>query len=328
MLAFHAKLYTLRGVSAVYVDCNVNPEFTDCSYVTLLVRPGETGVVCRYRAYSIERPYNGCAFNSCGADPDPRIYIVERQSMAYAPAQTVRFSRGAASSSSDHRCCMHAGMFWAAELRHVAPAHRCGARPDRNPHHRRSAEDRRTAAAAAAEDRNASAVRAAAGSRHRNPGRDAAPTTAIQTDDQHAPVAAATGRSAGSAVPRTAPKSDPRRPLTQPEYPPSSRRAGEAGTVILEVYVLENGRVGDARVKTSSGFPRLDEAAVREVKRSWRLVPGTENGKPVADVGAVRRHIQAHGLTDERFRTRPRPDSGHSFNSRGHRSMAPNTEQR
>ena len=82
-------------------------------------------------------------------------------------------------------------------------------------------------------------------------------------------------------VPRTAPKSDTRRPLSQPEYPPSSRRAGEAGTVILEVYVLENGRVGEARVKQSSGFPRLDEAAVREVKRSWRLVPGTENGKPV-----------------------------------------------
>ncbi len=83
------------------------------------------------------------------------------------------------------------------------------------------------------------------------------------------------------AIPRTAPKSDSRRPLSQPEYPPSSRRAGEAGTVILEVYVLENGRVGEARVKQSSGFPRLDEAAVREVKRSWRLVPGTENGKPV-----------------------------------------------
>jgi protein TonB len=80
---------------------------------------------------------------------------------------------------------------------------------------------------------------------------------------------------------RTAPKSDRRRPLSQPEYPPSSRRAGESGTVILEVYVLETGRVGEARVKQSSGFPRLDEAAVREVKRSWRLVPGTENGKPV-----------------------------------------------
>ena len=45
--------------------------------------------------------------------------------------------------------------------------------------------------------------------------------------------------------------------------------------------VMTDGRVGEAKVKQSSGFPRLDEAAIREVKRSWRLVPGTENGKPV-----------------------------------------------
>jgi periplasmic protein TonB len=106
-------------------------------------------------------------------------------------------------------------------------------------------------------------------------------STAIQTVTNVRPTAPPPPVAQPAPVPRTAPKSDPRRPLSQPEYPPSSRRAGEAGTVILEVYVLENGRVGEARVKQSSGFPRLDEAAVREVKRSWRLVPGTENGKPV-----------------------------------------------
>ena len=110
---------------------------------------------------------------------------------------------------------------------------------------------------------------------------DAAPTTAIRQTTQQAPVAQPPPAPPAPVIPRTAPKSDPRRPLTQPEYPPSSRRAGETGTVILEVYVLENGRAGDVRVKQSSGFPKLDEAAVREVKRSWRLVPGTENGKPV-----------------------------------------------
>jgi protein TonB len=111
---------------------------------------------------------------------------------------------------------------------------------------------------------------------------DAPPTNAIQQTTTERPTAPPPiAAPAPAPVPRTAPKSDSRRPLTQPEYPPSSRRAGEAGTVILEVLVLENGRVGDARVKQSSGFPRLDEAAVREVKRSWRLVPGTENGKPV-----------------------------------------------
>jgi protein TonB len=105
-------------------------------------------------------------------------------------------------------------------------------------------------------------------------------STAIQTVTNVRPTAPPPPV-AQQTIPRTAPKSDSRRPLSQPEYPPSSRRAGEAGTVILEVYVLETGRVGEARVKQSSGFPRLDEAAVREVKRSWRLVPGTENGKPV-----------------------------------------------
>lgn len=83
------------------------------------------------------------------------------------------------------------------------------------------------------------------------------------------------------SIPRTGPRSDPRHPLSEPEYPPSSRRAGETGTVVLDVLVLATGRVGDARVKKSSGYPRLDEAAVRHVKRSWRLKPGTENGKPV-----------------------------------------------
>jgi protein TonB len=106
-------------------------------------------------------------------------------------------------------------------------------------------------------------------------------STAIQSITNVKPTTPPPPVAAPTPVPRTAPRSDARRPLSQPEYPPSSRRAGEAGTVILEVYVLETGRVGEARVKQSSGFPRLDEAAVREVKRSWRLVPGTENGKPV-----------------------------------------------
>ena len=70
--------------------------------------------------------------------------------------------------------------------------------------------------------------------------------------------------------------------ITQPEYPPASRRAGEEGTVHLQVYVLETGRAGEIKVAKSSGFPKLDEAAVKEVQRNWRFVPGKEDGKPVA----------------------------------------------
>jgi len=83
--------------------------------------------------------------------------------------------------------------------------------------------------------------------------------------------------------PRADPKVDPKHPLTIPEYPAAARRRGEAGTVVLQLYVLETGRVGEAKVKKSSGSESLDDAAVREAKRSWRLVPATgEDGKPVA----------------------------------------------
>ena len=51
---------------------------------------------------------------------------------------------------------------------------------------------------------------------------------------------------------------------------------------MLKVLVTEGGRAGKVEVAKSSGFPRLDEAAVKEVQRNWRFVPGKEDGKPVA----------------------------------------------
>lgn len=75
---------------------------------------------------------------------------------------------------------------------------------------------------------------------------------------------------------------DPSHPLSQPDYPPASRRLGEHGSVELLLYVLPNGRVEEARITRSSGFSRLDEAAIREAKRKWKLLPGSENGTPTA----------------------------------------------
>ena len=77
------------------------------------------------------------------------------------------------------------------------------------------------------------------------------------------------------------PEIDHRVGLTQPLYPPQSIRTGEAGTVVLSVLVLGNGRVGDVRIDQSSGHPRLDESAAREARR-WKLKPGTRDGVPVA----------------------------------------------
>lgn len=71
---------------------------------------------------------------------------------------------------------------------------------------------------------------------------------------------------------------DPSRPLTQPPYPTASRRNSEQGRVELMLYILANGKVGDAKVAQSSGYSRLDESAVKEALRSWRFIPQQENG--------------------------------------------------
>lgn len=64
-----------------------------------------------------------------------------------------------------------------------------------------------------------------------------------------------------------------------PAYPPLSRRLGEEGKVVLRVELDEQGAVGAAKVATSSGFARLDEAALAAVRR-WRCTPAQRDGRP------------------------------------------------
>lgn len=78
------------------------------------------------------------------------------------------------------------------------------------------------------------------------------------------------------------PRTNPRRPNSQPPYPTISKRLGEEGVVTLQLYVNENGRVVEAKIQKSSGFPRLDDAAVREAKRNWRFIPAQRGKQAVA----------------------------------------------
>ena len=71
---------------------------------------------------------------------------------------------------------------------------------------------------------------------------------------------------------------DPHHPLTQPPYPMSSRRLAEEGALVLDILVGADGQVHDAKVSRSSGFDRLDQAALSEAKQHWRLRPATRNG--------------------------------------------------
>lgn len=69
----------------------------------------------------------------------------------------------------------------------------------------------------------------------------------------------------------------------EPTYPKISRRLNEEGSVVLRVAVDATGVVTDVRVQTSSGYPRLDEAAIEAVKR-WRYTPATRGGVAVATI--------------------------------------------
>lgn len=67
----------------------------------------------------------------------------------------------------------------------------------------------------------------------------------------------------------------------EPTYPSAARRAGEEGTVRLKVLVDEKGRPRDVAVATSSGFARLDDAAIQAV-RKWRFVAATDGTNPIS----------------------------------------------
>ncbi len=95
-------------------------------------------------------------------------------------------------------------------------------------------------------------------------------------------------------VPPALPKTEPAPPLPMtsarfdadylqnpaPAYPALSRRLREEGKVLLLVRVTAKGDAEQVQVKHSSGFARLDEAALNAV-RQWRFVPARRGEEPV-----------------------------------------------
>ena len=70
-----------------------------------------------------------------------------------------------------------------------------------------------------------------------------------------------------------------------PRYPDSCRRRGEEGVVALDVEVDVKGYAAEVTVVESSGFAKLDAAAVAAVQ-SARFTPALVGGKPAA--GSIR----------------------------------------
>ncbi|MBQ0794503.1 energy transducer TonB [Zhongshania sp.] len=83
-------------------------------------------------------------------------------------------------------------------------------------------------------------------------------------------------------APITPPRHDAN-PLNNPApaYPTISRRLKEEGIVILELLILPDGKVGEVRVKKSSGFKRLDKTAMKAVKR-WRYLPAKRGDQAIS----------------------------------------------
>ena len=108
---------------------------------------------------------------------------------------------------------------------------------------------------------------------------DAMPEGAITAEVR--PIEQIPVQQPGSALPQpvvVAPQVDPRRPLSRPPYPPEVIRQNGEGSAVIEILVLENGRVGDVRIVKSSGFEALDRATMAEARRNWRLKPATRDG--------------------------------------------------
>lgn len=103
------------------------------------------------------------------------------------------------------------------------------------------------------------------------------PTTAITPE-----------RPAGPALEPASPPPPPITPprgiietQTGPTYPAIARRLREEGTVRLRLTIGTDGSVVAAEVLESSGFMRLDDAALRWVQRHWRYEPAMEGTMPI-----------------------------------------------
>ena len=110
-----------------------------------------------------------------------------------------------------------------------------------------------------------SAPSAVAGPTHAAPVAALSPAAALGT----------TARTAEAVVPPSAEADYLHNP--PPTYPRMSRRLGEQGTVVLRVRISAQGLPEQVALRTSSGFARLDQAALDAVPR-WRFVPGQRNG--------------------------------------------------
>lgn len=108
-----------------------------------------------------------------------------------------------------------------------------------------------------------------------------APTTAI-SNVSNTPQPVAPPK---PATPDVEAKFDPRgrfNAFPDSEYPSQSRRLGEEGKVTIAILVQPDNSVGEVKVVQSSGFERLDSAAVDWYRKRGRFTAAIKDGQPIA----------------------------------------------
>jgi periplasmic protein TonB len=83
------------------------------------------------------------------------------------------------------------------------------------------------------------------------------------------------------------------RPDISNYYPEAARREGQEGRAIIKICVNQLGKIDSADVATSSGFPELDEAAIK-VAKAYRFKPATSEGKPVSSCPTLPVKFELH----------------------------------
>jgi TonB family protein len=66
-----------------------------------------------------------------------------------------------------------------------------------------------------------------------------------------------------------------------PTYPFLARKLGWVGEVKVRVLVQPDGGVAKVHIASSSGYPNLDESALRSVK-DWNFVPATDGNRSIS----------------------------------------------
>jgi protein TonB len=109
--------------------------------------------------------------------------------------------------------------------------------------------------------------------------------TKVPTETAPASVPPPSSASAPASSPAPAPVVPPRFNAAYlhnppPVYPVLSRRKREQGKVVLRVLVSAGGGAEQVAIRTSSGFERLDAAALETVKQ-WKFVPARQGDRSV-----------------------------------------------